>query len=253
MKLAILQNQWLLENIYCLPGEIKVTSDLLISSLTTIASAFTGAWAAFALQNCRIKKEIHNQHIAAANKALCTIYHFWSILFQFQKDIVNPYRGKAGAWLNMPATPPFSSKYGLSSFKADELTFLLQTKHANTFSNLILEEHRFHMAIQLIEERSSVILNQVFPKLGTNMVIGEQSSEQEIENIIGVDKVHRLKILTSGIIKNVDEDIASLKLAHDEFRNSMNDIYPKDKFNEINFKTTSNEDSSENVQVSPVK
>ena len=52
-----------------------------------------------------------------------------------------------------------------------------------------------------------------------------------------------LKQLFSGIIKNVDEDIESLKLAHDEFRNTMKELYPKDKFILIHFGETNNEDS----------
>ncbi|MCH8312953.1 MAG: hypothetical protein IID17_08210, partial [Nitrospinae bacterium] len=88
-----------------------------------------------------------------------------------------------------------------------------------------------------------IILNQVWPILGRNIPVGEKLTEAEIEKFIGFDKVHILKDMTSGIIKNVGEDIESLKLAHDEFLNTMKELYPKDKFIQIQFGKTKNEES----------
>ncbi len=162
---------------------------------------------------------------------------------QIQKEIIDPFREKPEAWLNMPATHVPSSSYGLISFQADELTFLLQTKHLNIFLKLFIEEQRFLMAIQLIEKRSSILLNQVWPILGKNIPVGVKPTETEIENFIGFDKVYILKDMTTGIIKNVDADLESLKSAYDEFQNAMKEIYPKDKFIKIKFGETTEENN----------
>jgi hypothetical protein len=240
----IFDKLWLLDNLYCSTEKMSITSDLIVNSITTISSVFVGAFLAFALENYRRKKETKGRHIAAANRALYTVFNLWNILFQFQKEIIDPCREKTDTWINMPASPPQSPSYGLTSFQADELAFLLQTKYSNTFSNLLLEEERFLLAIQLIEKRSSIILNHVHPTLGgAGVHVGGKLTQPEIEKIIGIDKVHMLKQLFSGIIKNVDEDIESLKLAHDEFRNTMKELYPKDKFILIHFGETNNEDS----------
>jgi hypothetical protein len=160
----------------------------------------------------------------------------WNILFTFQKEIINPFRGKSDFWLNMNASPSMLSSYGLTSFKADELVFLLQTEHVNTFSTLLLEEQSFNMVIDLIEDHSKIVLEHVFPKLGSAYVrVGDTRTEDELENILGIDKVHFLKEITQAIIKNVDEDIKSLKFAHDELRKVMKILYPKEKFVVIDF------------------
>ena len=65
-------------------------------------------------------------------------------------------RVQSDAWLNMSATSPMS--YGLTSFQADNLAFLLQTEHANTYSELLLEEQRFRLVVHQIEMRSSIVL-----------------------------------------------------------------------------------------------
>jgi hypothetical protein len=213
-----------------------VTVEFSIKSLISLATVFVGAWAAFELQNLRQEKQERKLHIAGANRALYTIYNMWNILLQYQKKIVDPYRGKSDAWLNMGASPSLETTYGLTSFKADQLVFLLQTEHVNVFSIVLLEEQRFLMLIRLIEDRSSILLNHVHPKLGdANVRVGEPLRGDKIELLIGIDKVHILKKLTSGIVENIDENIKSLKYAHDELRKAMKTLYPKVKFLKANF------------------
>lgn len=208
-----------------------MTVEFSIKSLISLATVFVGAWAAFKLQNLRQEKQERKLQIAGANRALYTIYNMWNILLQYQKEIVNPYRGKSDAWLNMDASPSLETTYGLTSFKADQLVFLLQTEYVNTFSIVLLEEQRFSMLIRLIEDRSSILLNHVHPKMGdANVRVGEPVRGEKIELLIGIDKVHILKKLTSGIVENVDEDIESLRYAHDELRKAMKALYPKVKF-----------------------
>ena len=109
-------------------------------------------------------------------------------------------------------------------------SFLLQTEHAQTYSELLLEEQRFWIAVHQIEMRSSIVLDQVFPRFaGANVSVGESLTEAQIEKIVGIDVVHKLKLITAGIIENVDQDVESLRGIHDQFRASMKKIYPKKK------------------------
>ena len=170
-----------------LEQEATMLIELVTNTATTLAAAFAGAWAAFRLESSRRAKEEIDRRIAAANRALYTIFNLWNILSQFQKEVINPFRGKNDAWLNMPATLP--SNYGLTSFQADELAFLLQTEYANTYTSLLLEEQRFWIATHQIEMRSDIILNRVSP----GFAVGAYLTEQQIEKIIGIDIVHKLK------------------------------------------------------------
>jgi len=51
----------------------------------------------------------------------------------------------------------------------------------------------------------------------------------ELGNILGIDKIHFLKEKTSAIIRHVDEDIESLKLAHDELQKIYESSLSKEK------------------------
>jgi hypothetical protein len=221
----------------CLNQDAIVPIDLIVNSATTLAAAFAGAWAAFQLENRRRKREAVERHLSAVNRALYTVFNLWNILFQFQKEVIDPVRGKPDVWLNMSATLP--SSYGLTSFQADELAFLLQTPHANTYSELLLEEQRFWVAIHQIELRSSIVLNQIFPRFSAAGVpVGAALTEPQIEGIIGIDVVHKLKQLTAGIIENVDENVKSLRTVHDALRNAITSVYPNKKVIRIGFEET---------------
>ena len=156
-----------------------------------MVTVFVGAWAAFKFQNHQQEKLRQGLHIAGANRALYTIYNMWNIVLQYQKEIVNPFRGNLDAWLSMSASPSMGTTYGLISFKADELNFLLQSEHANTFSIILLEEQRFLMMTRLIEDRSAIILKHVHPAMGNAKVrVGESLTEAKIECLIGIEKIH---------------------------------------------------------------
>lgn len=206
----------------------------LIDPIATLAAAFGGAWLAFRLERKRRDDDEVQKRVGAANRALYTLFNFWNILEQFRKEAIEPLRGKPDAWLNMPATVP--SKYGLTAFEAGELSFLLQTENAMVFSALLLEEQRFAQAVHMIELRSSIVLNQVFPRFAAAGVkVGTTLLEPDVERIVGLDTVHKLKVVGEAIITNVDADLKSIVAAHDQLRAAVKHLYPDRKFIKVGF------------------
>ena len=206
----------------------------LIDPAAILVAAFGGAWLAFRLERKRRDDDEIQRRVGAANRALYTLFNFWNILEQFRKEAIEPLRGKHDQWLNMPATVP--TKYGLTAFEAGELSFLLQTENAMVFSTLLLEEQRFAQAVHMIELRSSIVLNQVFPRFATAGVrVGGTLLEPDVEKIIGNDTVHKLKVLGESIVANVDANLKSIVTAHDQLRAAMKRLYPKRKFIKVEF------------------
>lgn len=99
------------------------------------------------------------------------------------------------------------------------------------FANLLLEEQRFGHAVKLIESRSQIVLNEMWPRLATGGVgLNERRDAVEIERLLGFDIVRKLTVMTEGIITNVDENLVTLKGAHDELRAVMKRRYPTKGF-----------------------
>lgn len=160
--------------------------------------------------------------------AIFTLFDYWSTLEQYRKNFIEPYRGKPDAWLNMSASPETFS--ALTSLSPGDLAFLLQSGHAEAYSHIMIEEQRFKYVTALIDERNSIILREVFPKLSAiGMKVGASSTEADMELAIGIDVVHKLKIITKGIVDCVDENLISIREAHDELRAVISELYPKVK------------------------
>lgn len=206
----------------------------IVTILATLVAAFAGAWGAFLLENERHKREVEDRNIGAANRAIYTLFNLWNILEQYRKEVLELYRGKPDAWLNLAANPTVPT--GEQTFQPGELQFLLQSSNAEVYAGLMLEEQRFAIALALIKARSALVLDQVFPKMSAaNVPVGQSLPEHEVEKILGIDLTHKLKQITAGIFKNVDEDLASLKVEHDRLREAMKLLYPKRKILQVLF------------------
>jgi hypothetical protein len=184
---------------------------------------------AYKLEQLRREREEQSQRIGAANKAIYTLANMWSILRQYQKEVIAPYRDKQDAWLNLSAQPLF--QYGLTHFDTSELSFLLNSPEPNIFADLMLEDHRFHLLIGLIEQRSKVQFEQAWPAISAAGIgLNQPLSQDDIEEILGISIVRQLQVLTEAIVRQVDENISSLREVHDEFRNTMQRLNPRQRF-----------------------
>lgn len=211
----------------------------LIAAFAALIASFAGAWAAFALENCRRSREERQRQLGSANRALYTLFQYWNTLEQYRKEVIEAYRGRRDAWLNLAANPV--SPIALHSFKADDLQFLLQAGKPEVFAEIMLEEQRFNLAVGLIRERSDIVLQRVFPRMAqAGFGVGKPATEAEVEAAIGIDITHKLKMLTEAIVRNVDEDLASLRSAHDSLRKAMSELHPKQKTIEVQFAVQNN-------------
>ena len=96
----------------------------------------------------------------------------------------------------------------------------------------MLEVHRFHLLVGLIQQRSDIQFEQVWPKVSAAGIgVNEQLPPGRIREILGVGTVRQLEVLTAAIIKQTDENVISLRVAHDKFREAMQCLLPRQRFN----------------------
>lgn len=137
----------------------------LFAALAALVASFAGAWAAFKLQAHEKKEDHERRNVGAGNRAIYDVYAFWNALENFRKEVLEPFRGRPDAWLNLAAHPAVPA--GVDRFDASTLQFLLEEGHASVFAALMLEERRFYLAIELIQSRSQLVLETVFPRMAT--------------------------------------------------------------------------------------
>lgn len=205
----------------------------IVSLIGTLFATFVGAWIAFQFARYQRKKERFDSEVAAGNRALFTLTTMYNQTFQHQEEIVADYRDRGDAWLNLPATEPLNENL---SFEIRDLSFLLQNA-APVFQKVLLEEARFKLLARMIAAHRSLILATVWPRLeagGINMV--QQRPESEVMGILGPGIVKQLKVTSDGIIKNCDENVASLTTAFVDLRKALKQLYPDRRFIDFKFK-----------------
>ncbi|EGI76939.1 hypothetical protein HGR_09204 [Hylemonella gracilis ATCC 19624] len=202
--------------------------------MVTLVASFAGAWAAFRLQAHEKNNELIRHNVGAGNRAIFDVYALWNVLEQFRKEVLEPSRGRPDAWLNLAAHP--AAPVAVDRFDASALQFLLEEGHASVFASLMLEERRFHLAIDLIRSRSELVLDTVFPKMATaGFNVMQPQNETEVEQAIGLDVCHKLRQITAAIFQNVDEDLTSLRQLYVDLRTAMQALYPGRKFVQVDF------------------
>jgi hypothetical protein len=215
--------KWIADGVWANAGTIT----------NTLAGSFFGAYFAFLLAGRRRKAEIEEKNVGAINRALYTIFEMWNVLRQYQREQLDEWRGRPDAWLNLTATPLGQAPI---TFEAGELSFLLETDQPNTMATVLLQERRLKLALGLIDQRSTLVLNSVFPRMAAAGVpVGANLPEPDIERIVGIDVVHKLRQYTDHIYRFVDTDVPDLEAAFRELRALAKRLYPKRKIIDVAF------------------
>ena len=205
----------------------------LIDPLVTLVAAFAGAWFAFLFERRHKDAEEVRRRVGAVNRALYTLTTQWSAMVQIRQEVIDPYRGRDDAWLNMAATVP--GRHDRISLEAGELSFLLEVD-GQAYAEMLLEEQRYNLAIHTLDVRSNIIFNEVWPRLGqAGIGIGARTDAAEIERIIGMDATRKLKVIGDALVKNVDENLKTIVAAYGRVRGAMKKAYPNEKLIDVEF------------------
>lgn len=216
---------------------VKWLGDLIIAHfagfLSALLGTFVGAYTAFHFERREKQREVEEKNVGAINRGLYTIYRMWNLLRQYQRDHLEEVRDQPDRWLNLTSHP--LTAHAQIQFEAGELSFLL-TSAGNVFANIMLEEQRFKLAVGLIEQRTKLMLTEVFPRMErANVGVGQQLVRAEVERIIGIGRIHQLRQFTDQVFEFVDTDVASLEATFAELRAEGERLYPKGKFIRVDF------------------
>ncbi len=204
----------------------------IVGLIGTLFATFIGALLAFQFASRQKQKEKTENEVAAGNRALFILTAMYNQTFQHQKEIVDAYRDRPDAWLNLPATSPFGENL---SFDIKDLSFLLLTNPV-VFQNVVLEEFRFKLLSHYIADHRSLNLTTVWPRLeAAGVAMGGTNWDDYVKSAIGVSAVRQLTVTSKAIIQNTDQNLTSLKAAFSELRKALKKIYPGKPFINFNF------------------
>lgn len=198
-----------------------------IPALATLVAAFYGAKFAFEFQNKKDIELAKKINVSSVNKTIFNLSRMANSLFVYQRDFINPVRNKPGIFLELRPIPEMNTES--IQITPESLHFILDTDFRNLASEILIEEERFKTALNVINLRSILHLQEVQPLMeragftsGTTIII----TAAEIEKILGNRICSMIKESTNEVIFHVDSTIESIKEISEKLKNSIKTIYP---------------------------
>jgi hypothetical protein len=214
------------------------------SGIATLLATLAGGLLTFGFVLLKARRDRKESEIAGGTRALFTLMEMWNATKQHQKEIVDPYRNRNDAWLNLHVGPPLNP---MLAFDLKDLTFLME-KSPKVLMDVLLEGNRYRLAVYLVDEHRRLATEVVWPKLeAAGMRPGDPPSpEDEIQKIIGPAALKQMQVVTAAIITNFDENVESLRAVFTSLRTELVRLFPKIRFVNFNF-----EPQLPTVQVAP--
>jgi hypothetical protein len=218
---------------------LKTIADHIHELLLALIGTFVGAYLAFALEKRDRVRTEKTEKVAQGNLALFTLWQMWEVLNQYKKDVIDKAPKDNGQWLNMAATP-HEQEHDLR-FDPVKLYFLFEGKDLNILPQRILEQRRFYAAIILINRRSDLILNRIWPRLSDNGIQMSKQvyEEQRIHDIIGPGLLAEAKQLAPSLINNITKALVSFRETFCRLRTQLIEQFPGEMFRNVQFETES--------------
>jgi len=199
-----------------------------VPAIVTLLAAYYGAKFAFDFQRNKEQQEQKNKNIVSGNLAIFKLITMINSLLSYQRQIIEPVRGKDTAFLEMSPTLP-QEKDNIS-INLDSLSFLLGTDDQNLVGELSVEAARYDAAIAAINERSKVHRNEIQPTLdAAGVVNGGNYLHADIQSVLGERLFHTIHQATDQVIYHVDSTILSLRAISDKLTKALKKIYPDER------------------------
>ena len=198
----------------------------LLPHLVTLVAAFSGAWFAFLLNDRAKARQTVRDQVAAINRAQFALIRQFNTLKVVQAQAVEPIRQHPGYHIAMRALLPLRDD--APELDLGSLSFLLETEDRELLLELMIENQRFKTAVQAINERSRLHLDEVQPRLEpAGIREGGQYSESDCLKALGEPLYLTLKRATDAAIDHVDQSIVSCESLVARLYDAMKKRYPK--------------------------
>ena len=196
--------------------------DLITAGIGT----FIGAYVAFALEKNTRRLESIAKNVSTGNVAILTLFQYWNDIKQFQNEAIKPLLNQDTAWISMIAT--FQREESTLKIDSSALSFLFDGDDKNLMSEILLEEIRYKLMLSMINNRSKIMLEEVFPTMEKAGIKSAQKVDsRDIEKILGPALTTKIKDLTESIIEHVNENVISIENTAEKLKTQLKKMYPK--------------------------
>jgi hypothetical protein len=207
-------------------AQIEETAmEVILTALTTLVAAFSGAYYAFRLQSKEKDSETISSNVAAGNKAIFSLLTNFNKFTNFRDQFINEFRENEFRYLYIL---PAVGMARPSEIDFDSLGFIFKHKNRNLLAQMSLNQSEAESAMEVITLRSSLHNESIQRKLdevGLNQEA--QFTLGALREAVGERDFAQIVQLTNQMISSVDSVIETSEKLIGELQKTIVDIYPK--------------------------
>ena len=189
---------------------LKVFFTSYVPALATLLAAYFGAKYAFTFHLDKEAEDTRRKNIVSGNIVIFNLVRMINNLLDFQRQIIDPVRGKSSAFLEMSPTTQLSKED--ISIKLSSIYYILENEDRNLLGEISVELSRYQKAIDAINQRSIIHIHEVQPALErAGIVQGGDYRVEQIKQALGDRLYVTMHESTNQVIEHVDKTLLSLR------------------------------------------
>lgn len=200
-----------------------------LPSLTTLIGAFVGAWLAFEFQKRGEADKARKENLVAGNRTMLLLAQFVNELELIRRQIIDHVKTEPARFLSM--RPILLPPYDHLRCETERLEFLLENKQGDLLAEVLIEESRFHQAIQAVQYHSKIHLTEVQPileKAGYMHGVTYTGTVGDLKRLLGERLAATMIQATDDVIQHVESTISSCTTVAAKLRAALKAIFPKE-------------------------
>lgn len=210
--------------------------EFVVTGIVTFLAAWAGGWAAFNAERTtreRKEEEEFKRHVIVnGNSAIFTLMRMANKLANIQRQIIDPERDSPVRYISM--RPLRVQEKDDVRLNIEGLYFLLETDDRNLLGEISAAEEYYKGAIDALNGRSQLHLDDVQPLLESGgFESGGSYSHEELAAMLGVRIYESIQLATNEAVDHIDMALLRIKGVSGELSVSLKKQYPSEKI--INF------------------
>lgn len=187
-----------------------------VPALATLIAAYFGAKCAFNFHSNKEAEKERKEKIVSGNIVLFNFLQMINKLLAFQRQSINPHRENPVDFLEMEPTNQLTNDD--ISIDLNSIYFVLETENMNILGEISIEISKFKTALDIINERSNFLVDEVYPALErAGVVSGVIYPPEHIEAALGNRLFVTIQDMTKNVVQQVDETLVSIHKVSDDF------------------------------------
>ena len=197
-----------------------------ISTVSTLLSAFGGAWFAFRLQNKHEEKSIINNNVSSLNIAQIRLMQQYNEIEKIKKNFTSPILNDPLYWVHIPALSPRDRDIQVD---VSSLSILIQADGISVISDILESEEYYKEILKSLNIRSVMHISEFQPYYEKIKNKYDKIDLEILVKELGEKSVIGLMTITDQILAILPDAIKKYKIAMRHLYEKSKEIYPKCK------------------------